>query len=204
MAVKRAQIAAANRRGQEGGAPAEYAQGNMYDVDVPLSSGKVAQLSGAPLGKNMKLSIGDNQAIVTDIAKSKKSGDIWAKVLVDDKDQFLLDENNLTGAKQTWRKVKNPEIFKKTIDRTIQAGGFSNKEKPYAKALVDGVFGSASQNLSKLKGNKPAPAPAPKPAPSGKIQVTEAEVQAQAKANKYDYNEYKVYLENNGYVVKAK
>jgi hypothetical protein len=161
-----AQISNLNRKNQEPtNAPAEYAQGNMYDIEVPLSSGKIAQLSAAPLGKNMKLSIGDNQAIVTDIAKSKKSGDIWAKVLVNDKDQFLLDENNLSGAKQTWRKVKNPEIFQKTINRTIQAGGFAKKEIPYAQALVNGVFNSKSQQLSSMKGVSaatPNPATPPK------------------------------------------
>jgi hypothetical protein len=110
----------------------------------------------------MKLSIGNQQAIVTDIAKSKSSGDIWAKVLVNKDDEFLLDTSgDMAGVKQTWRKVKNPAIFKKTIDRTIHSGGFANKERPYAQALVDGVFGAASQNLSTSKGTKPAP---PKPA----------------------------------------
>jgi hypothetical protein len=174
MAVKRAQIAASNRRGQEGAvsAPSEYAQGNMYDIDVPTTSGAVAKLSAAPLGKNMKLSIGNQQAIVTDIAKSKGSGDIWAKVLVDKDDNFLLDTSDLTGASQTWRKVKNPEVFRKTINRTIEAGGFAKKDKPYAQALVDGVFGAPSQNLSKLKGTSRAPKPAEPTStvlPSGKF-----------------------------------
>lgn len=177
MAVKNAQIAAYARKGQEGAinAPAEYAQGNMYDIDVPTSSGAVAKLSAAPLGKNMKLSIGNQQAIVTDIAKSKGSGDIWAKVLVDKDDNFLLDTSDLTGASQTWRKVKNPDVFRKTINRTIEAGGFAKKDKPYAQALVNGVFEAPSQNLSKLKGTKPA-APKPTPAtvlPSGKF-ITKA------------------------------
>jgi len=160
MAMKRAQINYYNSRGTAGAAtsaPAEYAQENMYDIDVPTTSGAVAKLSAAPLGKNMKLSIGNQQAIVTDIAKSKGSGDIWAKVFVDKDDNFLLDTSgNVVGATQTWRKVKNPEIFRKTINRTIEAGGFAKKDKPYAQALVDGVFGAASQNLSKLRGTKPA------------------------------------------------
>lgn len=161
MKIKQAQANYYNSKGTAGAAPnapAEYAQGNMYDLDVPLSSGKTIQVTAAPLGKNMKLSIGNQQAIVTDIAKSKSSGDIWAKVLVNKDDEFLLDTSgDMAGVKQTWRKVKNPEIFKKTINRTIQAGGFANKEKPYAQALVDGVFGTASQNLSKTKGAAPAP-----------------------------------------------
>jgi hypothetical protein len=174
MAVNRAQIAAYGRRGQEGAvsAPAEYAQGNMYDIDVPTTSGAVAKLSAAPLGKNMKLSIGNQQAIVTDIAKSKGSGDIWAKVLVDKDDNFLLDTSDLTGATQTWRKVKNPEVFRKTINRTIEAGGFAKKDKPFAQALVDGVFGAASQNLSKSKGASRTPKPATPAStviPSGKF-----------------------------------
>jgi hypothetical protein len=160
MAMKRAQVNYYNSRGTAGAAtsaPAEYAQGNMYDIDIPTTSGAVAKLSAAPLGKNMKLSIGNQQAIVTDIAKSKGSGDIWAKVFVDKDDNFLLDTSgNVVGATQTWRKVKNPEVFRKTINRTIQAGGFANKDKPFAQALVDGVFGAPSQNLSKLKGTKPA------------------------------------------------
>lgn len=201
MRIKEAQIAAYGRRGQEGAvsAPIEYAQGNMYDIDVSTTSGAVAKLSAAPLGKNMKLSIGNQQAIVTDIAKSKGSGDIWAKVLVDKDNNFLLDASDLTGATQTWRKVKNPDVFRKTINRTIEAGGFAKKDKPYAQALVDGVFGAASQNLSKLKGTNPA---ALKPTPSAKTQVTVADVKAQAKAQGYDYNEYKTFLESSGYVVK--
>ena len=165
MKIKEAQANYYNSKGNSTSisAPEEYAKGNMYDIDVPLSSGKVAQLSAAPLGKNMKLSIGNNQAIVSDVAKSKKSGDIWAKVLVNSDNQFLLDESNLEGAKQTWVKVKNPEIFKKTIDRTIQAGGFAKKEQPYAQALVNGVFNAPSQDLSKLKGTKTS---IPKSAPS--------------------------------------
>lgn len=180
MKIKQAQANYYNSKGTAGAAasaPAEYAQGNMYDLDVPLSTNKVVQLSAAPLGKNIKLSLGDRQAIVTDIAKSKKSGDIWAKVLVNDKDEFLLDENNLTGAKQTWRKVKNPDIFKKTIDRTIKAGGFSNKEKPYAQALVDGVFGAPSQNLSKMADNKPAVKTEKLPPITSSISTTKKELQ---------------------------
>jgi hypothetical protein len=163
MAMKRAQINYYNSRGTAGAAtsaPAEYAQGNMYDINVPLTSGRLAKLTAAPLGKSMKVSLDNQQVIVTDIGKSKGSGAVWAKVLVDKDDNFLLDESNIAGAKQTWIKVKDPAIFKKTIDRTIHAGGFANKEKPYAKALVDGVFGAASQNLSKLRGAKPA---TPKP-----------------------------------------
>jgi hypothetical protein len=174
MAMKRAQVNYYNSRGTAGAAtsaPAEYAQGNMYDIDVPLTSGAVAKLSAAPLGKNMKLSIGNQQAIVTDIAKSKGSGDIWAKVFVDKDDNFLLDTSgNVVGATQTWRKVKNPEIFRKTINRTIEAGGFAKKDKPYAQALVDGVFGAASQNLSKLRGTKPA---TPKPATEKLFPITQ-------------------------------
>jgi hypothetical protein len=179
MKIKQAQANYYNSKGTAGAAPnapAEYAQGNMYDLDVPLSSGKTIQVTAAPLGKNMKLSIGNQQAIVTDIAKSKSSGDVWAKVLVNKDDEFLLDTSgDMAGVKQTWRKVKNPEIFKKTINRTIQAGGFANKEKPYAQALVDGVFGSASQNLSKMKGVAPAPKPASPtpPKPSGLIPAGE-------------------------------
>jgi len=182
MAMKRAQINYYNSRGTAGAAtsaPAEYAQGNMYDIDVPTTSGAVAKLSAAPLGKNMKLSIGNQQAIVTDIAKSKGSGDIWAKVFVDKDDNFLLDTSgNVVGATQTWRKVKNPEIFRKTINRTIEAGGFAKKDKPYAQALVDGVFGAASQNLSKLRGTKPA---TPKPV----TKLTEQQIKdiAAVKAN---------------------
>lgn len=178
MAIKRAQVNYYNSRGTAGAAtsvPAEYAQGNMYDIDVPTTSGAVAKLSAAPLGKNMKLSIGNQQAIVTDIAKSKGSGDIWAKVFVDKDDNFLLDTSgNVVGATQTWRKVKNPEIFRKTINRTIEAGGFAKKDKPYAQALVDGVFGAPSQNLSKLRGTKPAtPKPiAPKPAEAVTISIS--------------------------------
>jgi hypothetical protein len=177
MAMKQAQINYYNSRGTAGAAtsaPAEYAQGNMYDIDVPTTSGAVAKLSAAPLGKNMKLSIGNQQAIVTDIAKSKSSGDIWAKVLVDKDDNFLLDTSDLTGATQTWRKVKNPEVFRKTINRTIEAGGFAKKDKPYAQALVDGVFGAPSQNLSKLRGTKPAtPKPiVPKPAEAVTISIS--------------------------------
>jgi hypothetical protein len=151
----------------------------MYDIDVPTTSGAVAKLSAAPLGKNMKLSIGNQKAIVTDIAKSKGSGDIWAKVFVDKDDNFLLDTSgNVVGATQTWRKVKNPEIFRKTINRTIEAGGFAKKDKPYAQALVDGVFGAASQNLSKLRGTKPA---TPKPV----TKLTEQQIKdiAAVKAN---------------------
>jgi hypothetical protein len=154
MRIKEAQERAYNSKATNNSstsAPLEYAQGNMYDVDVPLTSGKTIQVTGAPLGKNIKLSIGNQQAIVTDIAKSKSSGDIWAKVLVDKDDNFLLDASDLTGATQTWRKVKNPNIFKKTINRTIQAGGFANKEKPYAQALVDGIFNLESKNLSSIK-----------------------------------------------------
>jgi hypothetical protein len=164
MKIKQAQVNYYNSKGTAGAAtsaPAEYAQANMYDIDVPTTSGAVAKLSAAPLGKNMKLSIGNQQAIVTDIAKSKGSGDIWAKVFVDKDDNFLLDTSgNVVGATQTWRKVKNPEVFRKTINRTIQAGGFANKDKPFVQALVDGVFGAPSQNLSKLRGTKPA---TPKP-----------------------------------------
>jgi hypothetical protein len=173
MAMKRAQVNYYNSRGTAGAAtsaPAEYAQGNMYDIDVPTTSGAVAKLTAAPLGKNMKLSIGNQQAIVTDIAKSKGSGDIWAKVLVDKDDNFLLNTSDLTGATQTWRKVKNPEVFRKTINRTIEAGGFAKKDKPYAQALVDGVFGAPSQNLSKLRGTKPA---TPKPASEKLFPITQ-------------------------------
>jgi len=163
MAMKQAQVNYYNSKGNTGAsasAPQEYAQGNMYDINVPLTSGRLAKLTAAPIGKSMKVSLDNQQVIVTDIGKSKGSGAIWAKVLVDKDDNFLLDESNIAGAKQTWVKVKDPAIFKKTIDRTIHAGGFANKEKPYAQALVDGVFGAASQNLGTNPVRKPA---TPKP-----------------------------------------
>jgi hypothetical protein len=199
MRIKKSQAdyydAKANEKATGATAPADYAQGNMYDIDVPLSSGKVAQLTAAPLGKNMKLSIGNTQAVVTDIAKSKKSGDIWAKVLVDEKGVLVLDDSKVAGAKQTWRKVTNPEVFKKTIDRTIHSGGFANKEKPYAQALVDGVFNAKTENLSSMKGTTPpaAPKPAAVKYQSGQIEGNTIYLDSSLKGREKDIlNKYKV------------
>jgi hypothetical protein len=87
-----------------------------------------------------------------------------------------------------------------------------NKEFARRNSIAENL---ASENISDTKQPtppanptpappKPAPSPTPKPAASKKIQVTVAQVQAQAKAQKYDYNEYKTYLENNGYIVNQK
>jgi len=132
--------AKANEKATGATAPADYAQANMYTDTVPLGKNQSVAVNGAALGKNMKLSLGNEQAIVTDVARSAKDGAIYAKVLVDSKGALIVDENKAQGAPQMWKKVSNPAIFKKTLDRTIQAGGFANKEKPYAQALINGVF----------------------------------------------------------------
>ena len=62
----------------------------------------------------------------------------------------------------------------------------------------------ASENAPDTKQPTPAPEPKPVPAPtpSAKIQVNQSEVRAKAKAKGYNYDEYKDFLEKNGYVIK--
>lgn len=184
-----AEIGALGRRGQGGSASETVipAQQSMYEdqVQLPSAGGKqrFMPVTAAPLGKNVKISIGDNQAIVTDIAKSKTTGTIWAKVLKKD-GELVLDDNQLSGAQQTWVKVKNPSTFKKTLERTIQAGGFSKEDAAIGIQSVNNVFAS---------GVRKSQAPS-QPKASQKIIVTQAQVNEAAKAQGVSPQEYSKYL----------
>jgi hypothetical protein len=156
---KQAMIAAANRRGVEDNqAVINYAQQNIYDdkINLPMLDGKTKRelpVTGVSLGKNIKLTMNGQQALVTDVLKSKKTGDLWAKVLVDDKDSFLIDENNLQGAKFTYRKIKNSANFVKELNQKIMVGGYAKKDVPFVLSSLDGVLGAPSEGIK--RGMKP-------------------------------------------------
>lgn len=205
MKYKKAMIEAANRRGvTDNQAILSYAQQNVYDdkLTLPTLDGKTKRelpVTGVSLGKNIKLTMNGQQALVTDVLKSKKTGDIWAKVLVDDANSFLIDENNLQGAKFTYRKIKNPTNFYKELNQKIMVGGYAKKDVPFVLSSLDGVFNAPSEGIK--RGAKTIKSAAPTPPPSEKT-VTLDEVTAKVKAEGYDYDEYKAFLEKNGYVIK--
>jgi hypothetical protein len=104
------------------------------------------------------------QALVTDVLKSKKTGDLWAAVLVQkgaDNKQFLIqDESNLAGSQITYRKIKNPANFVKELNQKVSLGGYSEKDAPFVLASINGVLGAPSEGIR--KGMKPAKSNAPK------------------------------------------
>lgn len=167
MKYKRAMINAANRRGiEDNQAAVSYAQQNIYDdkINLPMLDGKTKRelpVTGVSLGKNIKLTMNGQQALVTDVLKSKKTGDIWAKVLVNDANDFLIDANNLQGAKFTYRKIKNPANFVKELNQKIMVGGYAKKDVPFVLSSLDGVLGAPSEGIK--KGTKPVVSAAPKP-----------------------------------------
>lgn len=169
---EQAMINAYNRRNTSGGEDAtlQYAQENVYDETLKLPRGGSFGLTGISLGKNTKLDINGRQGLVTDILKSKESGDIWVKALVkkgaDDKEQFIISEDNLEGAQTVYRKIKNPNTFTKELSQRIQTGGYSKKVVPFITAGVNTVLGAESKNL---RGGQGAPASKPAaPKPTGK------------------------------------
>jgi hypothetical protein len=155
MRYKQAMIDAANRKGiTDKQAMLDYAQQNVYDdkLNLPMLDGKTKRelpVVGVSLGKNVKLTMNGQQALVTDVLKSKKTGDIWAKVLVDDKDSFLIDENNLQGAKFTYRKIKNPTNFIKELNQKIMVGGYAKKDVPFILSGLEGVLGAPSEGIKR-------------------------------------------------------
>jgi hypothetical protein len=170
---EQAMINAYNRRNTSGGEDAtiQYAQENVYDETLKLPNKGSFGLTGISLGKNTKLDINGRQGLVTDILKSKESGDIWVKALVkkgaDDKEQFIISEDNLEGAQTVYRKIKNPSTFTKELSQRIQTGGYSKKVVPFITAGVNTVLGAESKNL---RGGQGASVPKPSaPKPAGKI-----------------------------------
>jgi len=162
MKYKQAMINAANRRGiEDNQAAISYAQQNIYDdkINLPMLDGKTKRelpVTGVSLGKNIKLTMNGQQALVTDVLKSKKTGDIWAKVLVNDANDFLIDANNLQGAKFTYRKIKNPANFVKELNQKIMVGGYAKKDVPFVLSSLDGVLGAPSEGIKRgMKSTKP-------------------------------------------------
>lgn len=144
-----------------------YAQQNVYEdkLNLPSINGQKREMpvTGVSLGKNLKMSMNGQQALVTDVLKSKKTGDLWAAVLVQkgaDNKQFLIqDETNLAGSQITYRKIKNPANFVKELNQKVSLGGYSEKDAPFVIASINGVLGAPSEGIR--KGMKPIKSAAP-------------------------------------------
>jgi hypothetical protein len=145
-----------------------YAQQNVYEdkLNLPSINGQKREMpvTGVSLGKNLKMTMNGQQALVTDVLKSKKTGDLWAAVLVQkgaDNKQFLIqDESNLAGSQITYRKIKNPANFVKELNQKVSLGGYSEKDAPFVLASINGVLGAPSEGIK--KGMKPIKSAAPK------------------------------------------
>ena len=136
---------------------------NSQTAKVDLMSGKVTpkviDFSGINLGKQLKVNIGENRAIATDILKDDKTGGLYAKVLLDNQGNYLLDENKLAGAKIGYKKINNTKQFIQGLDQTIRFGGYTDKEEPFIRAQVSTLLGSGApapekQNQGQVKDAK--------------------------------------------------
>lgn len=139
----------------------QYAQQNVYEdkLNLPTINGQRRQMpvTGVSLGKNLKMTMNGQQALVTDVLKSKKTGDLWAAVLVqkgaDNKEFLIQDETNLQGSQITYRKIKNPANFVKELSQKIALGGYAKNERPFVEASINGVLGAQSEGIK--RGMKP-------------------------------------------------
>lgn len=149
----------------------QYAQQNVYEdkLNLPTVNGQRRQMpvTGVSLGKNLKMTMNGQQALVTDVLKSKKTGDLWAAVLVqkgaDNKEFLIQDETNLQGSQITYRKIKNPANFVKELSQKIALGGYAKNERPFVEASINGVLGAQSEGIK--RGMKPIKVAAAESAP---------------------------------------
>lgn len=185
MKLKQAQIDRYNSMGDGENQPnvVEYAKQNLYQDTLKLSgTGRTFSLTGTSLGKNLKIDVNGQQAVVGDVLKSNETGDIWVKALKarkkGTKDVFYVssEENTseLEGLHWGYRKIKNPENFAKELTQKIGAGGYTAKVKPLILEGINQVFGSLDRGVrgtgqgvqSGVAPTKPTPAPKP-PKPLG-------------------------------------
>ena len=156
----------------------EYAKENLYQDTLKLGGNRTIGVTGTSLGKNLKIDINGQQAVVGDVLKSNETGDIWVKALAAKdkaKKTFLVTDDQNTGQLEglhwAYRKIKNPENFAKELNQKVNTGGYTNKTKPYIQEGINQVFGAPDKGL---KGTgqgvqsgitpakrKPAPSPAP-------------------------------------------
>lgn len=166
-----------------------YAQQNVYDdkLNLPSTNGQKRQMpvTGISLGKNLKMSMNGQQALVTDVLKSKKTGDLWAAVLVakdaNDKQFLIQDETNLAGSQITYRKIKNPANFVKELNQKVSLGGYSEKDAPFVLAGINGVLGAPSEGIKKSTKRiiSAAPAQSTLPPVTSTFDVTTKQLEAQ-------------------------
>jgi hypothetical protein len=126
-----------------------------YEASVPLEGkGKRSvKLTGVGLGKEVKVAFNNNQrATITDVARSQATGDLWAKVLVDKDNNYVLlqpGQTQTAGQEYAWRKVKEPETFKKQLFQTIDKGLYANKIKPIVKGELGNVFNAPNKGIKR-------------------------------------------------------
>lgn len=156
----------------------EYAKQNLYQDTLKLDKSGRIQVTGTSLGKNLKLDVNGQQAMVGDVLKSNETGDIWVKALAakdKSKKTFLVTDDQNTGQLEglhwTYRKIKNPQNFSKELNQKINTGGYTAKVKPYIQEGINQVFSSPDKGLkgtgqgvqSGIAPNKRKPAPTPAP-----------------------------------------
>ena len=176
MKLKQAQINRYNSMGDGENQPnvVEYAKQNLYQDTLKISgTGRTFGLTGTYLGKNLKLDVNGQQAMVGDVLKSNETGDIWVKALAakdKKKKTFLVtdDQNTsqLEGLHWAYRKIKNPQNFSKELNQKVNTGGYTAKIKPYIQEGINQVFGAPDKGIRGTgqgvqSGIKPAPTPKP-------------------------------------------
>ena len=188
------------------------AQANPEDL---ASSGIVKDLDGSitvNYGKNVLLNSAQVYNPKTKLLEEKPFVVVNRKILKDGSQQLIgfVPPANMSKLEAIQASFEPKDLITTPLTKKNYTNLNSvfiskpfNKELARRNSIAENL---ASENVSATPKPSPAPSPAPtpatpKPTSSSKIQVTAAQVQAQAKAQKYDYNEYKTYLENNGYVV---
>lgn len=156
MKLKQAQINKYNSMGDGENQPnvVEYARQNLYQDTLKLGGGRTFGVTGTYLGKNLKLDVNGQQAMVGDVLKSNETGDIWVKALAakdKNKKTFLVTDDQNTGQLEglhwAYRKIKNPQNFSKELNQKVNTGGYTAKIKPYIQEGINQVFGSPDKGI---------------------------------------------------------